>query len=56
MPMQVEDLAECQKWFTANKRLENEYAWKIDFKAMLDRLSAMPLRIGTPRRKLLPGR
>jgi type I restriction enzyme M protein len=36
MPMQVEDLAECQKWFTANKRVENEYAWKINFKAMLE--------------------
>jgi type I restriction enzyme M protein len=40
MPMQVEDMAACNEWFTAKKRVENERAWKIDFKAMLDKAVA----------------
>ncbi|MBU4230817.1 MAG: type I restriction-modification system subunit M [Proteobacteria bacterium] len=36
MPMQVEDMTECQKWFTAKKRVETDQAWKIDFKKLLD--------------------
>ena len=40
MPMQVEDMAACKEWFTAKKRVENEQAWKIDFKAMLDKAVA----------------
>ena len=34
-PMQVEDMADCQKWFTAKKRAQTEQAWKIDFKSRL---------------------
>ncbi len=37
MPMQVEDMADCQKWFTAKKRVETDQAWKIDFKNLLDK-------------------
>ena len=40
MPMQVEDMAACREWFTAKKRIENEQAWKIDFKALLDKAVA----------------
>ena len=40
MPMQVEDMAVCKAWFTAKKRVENEQAWKIDFKALLDKAVA----------------
>jgi type I restriction enzyme M protein len=36
MPMQLEDMAACKAWFTAKKRVENEQAWKVDFKALLD--------------------
>ncbi|MEQ8288730.1 MAG: class I SAM-dependent DNA methyltransferase [Gammaproteobacteria bacterium] len=36
MPMQFEDMAECQKWFLEEKRVETEQAWKIDFKKLLD--------------------
>jgi type I restriction enzyme M protein len=36
MPMQVEDMAACKEWFTAKKRVENEQAWKIDFKSLFD--------------------
>lgn len=36
MPMQVEDMAACKAWFTAQQREENEQAWKIDFKTLLD--------------------
>lgn len=37
MPMQVEDMATCKAWFTATKRVENEQAWKVDFKTLLDK-------------------
>jgi type I restriction enzyme M protein len=40
MPMQVEDMAVCKAWFTAKKRVENEQAWKIDFKVLLDKATA----------------
>ena len=40
MSMQVEDMAACKAWFTAKKRVENEQAWKIDFKTMLDKAVA----------------
>lgn len=36
MPMQVEDMAACQKWFTAKKRVKTDQAWKIEFKPLLD--------------------
>lgn len=36
MPMQVEDMAVCQKWFTAKKRVATDQAWKLDFKRLLD--------------------
>jgi len=37
MPMQVEDMAACLKWFTAKKRVKTDQAWKIDFKALLEK-------------------
>ncbi len=37
MPMQVEDMSDCQKWFSAKKRVETEQAWKIDFKSLLEK-------------------
>ena len=40
MPMQVEDMAACKAWFTAKKRVQNEQAWKIDFKTLLDQAVA----------------
>ena len=40
MPMQIEDMAACKAWFTAKKRVENEQAWKVDFKALLDKAIA----------------
>jgi type I restriction enzyme M protein len=40
MPMQIEDMAACKAWFTAKKRVENEHAWKVDFKALLDKAIA----------------
>ena len=40
MPMQVEDMAACKQWFTAKKRVENEQAWKVDFKALLKKATA----------------
>lgn len=40
MPMQVEDLAACKEWFIAKKRVENEQAWKVDFKTLLDKAVA----------------
>lgn len=40
MPMQAEDMAACKAWFTAKKRIENEQAWKIDFKTLLDKAVA----------------
>lgn len=40
MPMQVEDMAECQKWFTAEKRVETDQAWKIDFNTLLKKAVA----------------
>jgi type I restriction enzyme M protein len=40
MPMQVEHMAACKAWFTANKRVENEQAWKINFKTLLDKTIA----------------
>lgn len=36
MPMQVEDMAACKEWFLAEKRTENEQAWKIDFRAKFE--------------------
>ncbi len=36
MPMQAEDLKECQNWFTEKKREENDHAWKIEFKTELN--------------------
>ena len=35
-PIQFEDMAACKAWFTANKRVENEQAWKIDFKTLIE--------------------
>ena len=40
MPMQVDDMTACKAWFTAKKRVENEHAWKIDFKNLLDKAVA----------------
>jgi type I restriction enzyme M protein len=40
MPMQVEDMADCKAWFTAKKRVENDQAWKIDFKKQLNQAVA----------------
>lgn len=40
MPMQVEDMAACKEWFTAKKRVENEQAWKVDFKTLFDKAVA----------------
>lgn len=40
MPLQVEDMVACKTWFTAKKRVENEQAWKIDFKTLLDKAVA----------------
>lgn len=40
MPMQVEDMAGCKEWFTAKKRVENERAWKVDFRTLLDKAVA----------------
>jgi type I restriction enzyme M protein len=40
MPMQVEDMDPCKAWFTAKKRVENQQAWKIDFKTLLDKAVA----------------
>lgn len=37
MPMQFEDMAACKAWFIAKKRVENEQAWKVDFKTLLDK-------------------
>jgi type I restriction enzyme M protein len=37
MPIQVEDMAACKDWFSAKERVENEQAWKIDFKTLLDK-------------------
>jgi type I restriction enzyme M protein len=37
MPMQVEDMFACKEWFTAEQRVENEQAWKVDFKSWLDK-------------------
>jgi len=34
-PMQVEDMVECQKWFTKKKRVVTDQAWKIDFKGLM---------------------
>ncbi len=40
MPMQVDDMTACKAWFSAKKRMENERAWKVDFKGMLDKAVA----------------
>lgn len=40
MPLQVEDMAACKAWFTAKKRVENEQAWKINFKTLLGKAVA----------------
>ena len=40
MPMQVEDMAACKEWFTTKERIENDQAWKVDFKALLDKAVA----------------
>lgn len=37
MPMQVEDMSDCQKWFTAKNRVETEQAWKVDFKNLFEK-------------------
>jgi type I restriction enzyme M protein len=37
MPMQVEDMAACKEWFTATNRVENEQAWKMDFRNVFDK-------------------
>gem|GEM_PF-2472815 len=34
MPMQVEDMDACKKWFLAETRAANDTAWKIDFKSL----------------------
>lgn len=44
MPMQVEDMAVCQKWYTAKRRVETSQAWKVDFNALLKKA----LREATP--------
>ncbi|HEU5081309.1 MAG TPA: class I SAM-dependent DNA methyltransferase [Opitutaceae bacterium] len=36
MPMQIDDMAACKKWFTAAKREANERAWVVDFGALRD--------------------
>ncbi len=33
-------MAACKAWFTAKKRVENEHAWKIDFKDLLEKATA----------------
>jgi type I restriction enzyme M protein len=40
MPMQVEEMAECKKWFTAKTRVENDHAWKMNFRALLEKAVA----------------
>ena len=40
MPMRADDMAECQKWFTAKKRVATDQAWKIDFKGILEKVVA----------------
>jgi type I restriction enzyme M protein len=40
MPMQVEDMAACKDWFTSKERVENELAWKVDFKTLFDKAVA----------------
>jgi type I restriction enzyme M protein len=40
MPMQLEDMDACKEWFTANKRVESEQAWKIDFQNLLSKAVA----------------
>jgi type I restriction enzyme M protein len=40
MPMQLEDMAACNEWFTAKRRVENEQAWKVDFRILLDKAVA----------------
>lgn len=36
MPMQPEDMASCSDWYFSKERIENEQAWKIDFKKQLE--------------------
>jgi type I restriction enzyme M protein len=40
MPMQIEDMAACQQWFTSTKREPNERAWTADFSALRDQAIA----------------
>jgi type I restriction enzyme M protein len=40
MPMQIEDMAACQQWFTSAKREPNERAWTVDFSALRDQAIA----------------
>ena len=40
MPMQVEDMAACQQWFTSAKRAPNERAWTVDFSALREQTVA----------------
>lgn len=40
MPMQVDDMADCQQWFTGKKRVETDQAWKIDFKSLMEKAVA----------------
>jgi type I restriction enzyme M protein len=40
MAMQVEDMAACQQWFTAPKRVPTDHAWPVDFKTLRERAVA----------------
>ncbi len=40
IPLQEEHLAECKAWFLSEKREENDYAWKLEFKPLLEQTIA----------------
>lgn len=40
MPMQPEDMAACKDWFIAKKRVDNDQAWRVDFKVQLEKAVA----------------
>ncbi len=40
MPMQVEDMATCQAWFTAKKRVPTDQAWPVDFATLREQAVA----------------
>lgn len=40
IPLQEEHLAECKAWFLSEKREENDYAWKVEFKTLLEQTIA----------------